>query len=152
MKLVTLSRRSFCGGCVGMAALAACSSENAGTPDAAKPDASGATCTTGTDVGAASAFVANTPKYFSAGNFFVVRDAGGLYALSARCTHEGATTIVQGSDFYCPRHGAQFTFNGDVVSGPVVTGLVHYGMCMLPNGHVAVNTAMSVPKTQRLTV
>ena len=90
------------------------------------------------------------PVYFSAGNFFVVRDAGGLYAVSARCTHEGATCVVQSSQFYCPRHAAKFDLNGGIVSGPIITALAHYAMCTLANGHVGVMTSMKVAKTDRL--
>lgn len=111
-----------------------------------------ATCpSTGvTDVGTPGTFASNSPVYFSTGKFFVVRDSNGLYALTARCTHEGATTVVQSGDFYCPRHGAQFTFNGAVIGGPVVTGLVHYAMCTLANGHVGVITSQTVSSSQRL--
>ncbi len=121
------------------------------TPPA--PDAGvAANCpTTGaTDVGMAATFVANKPVYFSTGNFFVVRDAGGLYAVSARCTHEGATCTVQSNQFYCPRHAAKFDLNGGPVSGPVSTALSHFAMCTLANGRVGVMTAMKVAKTDRL--
>ncbi len=115
--------------------------------------ASAATCTgTETDVGAPSTFALNTPKYFSSGSFFVVRDSQGLYALTAKCTHEGATTTVSSGVFYCPRHGAQFTFDGDVISGPVSKGLKHYSMCTKSNGNVAVNTSVTVAETVRLDV
>jgi nitrite reductase/ring-hydroxylating ferredoxin subunit len=175
--LVALSRRQFCGGmatCLGLT-LAGCidgdtgvietgplgsggsQGSNGTSPDAGTslppPDGgAAASCpTTGvTDVGAPSTFVAGTPKYFSAGNFFVVRDAGGLYALTARCTHEGATCVVQSSQFYCPRHAAKFDFNGGVVSGPVFTALKHYALCLMSNGHVGVITSMVVAKTVRL--
>ena len=125
---------------------------DAGSGSNPPPDAaSAATCTgTETDVGAPSTFALNTPKYFSTGSFFVVRDAQGLYALTAKCTHEGATTTVDSGVFYCPRHGAQFTFDGDVISGPVSKGLKHYSMCTKSNGNVAVNTALTVPETTRL--
>ena len=111
-----------------------------------------ATCPTSgvTDVGAPSTFQMNTPVYFSTSKFFVVRDSGGLYALTARCTHEGATMVTQSSHFYCPRHGATFTYNGDILGGPVITPLVHYEMCTLANGHVGVVTSVTVSKTQRL--
>jgi len=111
-----------------------------------------ATCpTTGaTDVGAPSTFQTDKPVYFSSGNFFVVRDSGGLYALTARCTHEGATITAHTSDFYCPRHGATFDFDGNVTGGPVFTGLVHYAMCTMSNGHVGVVTSMTVSQSQRL--
>ena len=115
------------------------------------PDASAAACMgAAQDVGLASAFAMNAPVHFSTGNLFVVRDANGLYALTARCTHEGATCVVSGGDFFCPRHGAEFTFNGAIISGPVITPLVHYGMCTLAGGHVGVQTAMIVSASTRL--
>jgi nitrite reductase/ring-hydroxylating ferredoxin subunit len=103
-----------------------------------------------TDVGAASAFAMNTPVYISAQKMFVVRDSGGLYALTAVCTHQGATTEVQGSSIYCPRHGATFTFNGAVTTGPATKPLNHFAMCTLANGHVGVVTSMTVSASQRL--
>jgi nitrite reductase/ring-hydroxylating ferredoxin subunit len=111
-----------------------------------------ATCpTTGvTDAGEPSTFVTDKPVYFSSGNFFVVRDSGGLYALTARCTHEGATITAETSDFYCPRHGATFDFDGNVLGGPVYTGLVHYEMCTMSNGHVGVVTSKTVSQSERL--
>jgi nitrite reductase/ring-hydroxylating ferredoxin subunit len=81
---------------------------------------------------------------------FVARDAGGLYALTARCTHEGATCIVQSGDFYCPRHGAEFTFDGAVISGPVSHPLGHYGLCILSNGNLGLQTSTTVSATTRL--
>ncbi|HUJ59181.1 MAG TPA: Rieske (2Fe-2S) protein [Kofleriaceae bacterium] len=178
--VVTVSRREFCTGlasCLGIASLASCidsstviqtgplggpegSGSNPDMPDAGSgsnppPPGDGGvqpTCPSSgvTDVGAPTTFQTNTPVYFSSGGFFVVRDSGGLYALTSKCTHEGATIEVQGSDFYCPRHGAKFTFDGDVVSGPVFTGLVHYAMCTLAGGHVGVIKSQTVSETQRL--
>jgi len=118
------------------------------TPD----DGNAATCpSTGvTDVGMPSTFTTNVPKYFSTGNFFVVRDSGGLYALTARCTHDGVTISAESSDFYCPAHGATFTFNGTVTNGPAFTNLVHYAMCTLSNGHVGVVKSQTVSQSQRL--
>ncbi|HTJ40923.1 MAG TPA: Rieske (2Fe-2S) protein [Kofleriaceae bacterium] len=127
-----------------------------GSPDAmmGTPDAGGGpTCSgTATDVGAASSFTTNSPKLFSTPRFYVVRDAGGLYAVSSRCTHEGAQNGVSSGKFLCPRHGAQFTFNGDIISGPVFTGLVHYAMCILSNGNVGVMTSQTVSQSTRLAV
>ena len=103
-----------------------------------------------TDVGAPSSFTLNTPVYNSSIKSFVVRDAGGLYAMTAICTHEGATCEVQGSEIYCPRHGAEFSFDGDVEKGPATKPLVHYSMCTLANGHVGVVTSMTVSESTRL--
>ncbi len=113
---------------------------------------SGGTCpaTGATDVGAASTFTSNKPVYFSSGNFFVVRDSGGLYALTARCTHQGVTVTDDGSEFYCPAHGATFNYDGTVTGGPAATNLVHYAMCTLANGHVGVVKSQTVAQSQRL--
>ena len=161
--LVTISRRHFCGaiaGCLGIATVASCGggggSSSGGGPDAgATADGqTGGTCpqTGARDVGAASTFMTGKPVYFQTGNFWVVRDAGGLYALTARCTHEGGTTVVKGSDFYCPRHGAQFDFNGTVVRGPANTPLVHLAMCTTASGNAGVISSQTVPAAQRLNV
>ncbi|HTJ42255.1 MAG TPA: Rieske 2Fe-2S domain-containing protein [Kofleriaceae bacterium] len=130
-----------------------------GTPDAKPlpdahptPDAnSGPTCSsTPTDCGAPpSSFASGSPKLIGS-KFYVVRDSGGLYALSSKCTHEGATNNVSSGVFLCPRHGAKFTFDGDVISGPVFTGLVHYEMCLLANGNVGVNTSKTVSQSTRM--
>jgi nitrite reductase/ring-hydroxylating ferredoxin subunit len=121
-------------------------------PDAGSGSGSAASCpaTGATDVGAPATFALNKPKYFSSGNFFVMRDSGGLYALTARCTHSGVRVQDDSGDFYCPGHGATFSYNGDPLSGPVSTGLKHYEMCTLSNGNVGVVTSKTVTKTERL--
>ena len=178
--LIELSRRDFCALACGIA-LVGCSDSDStivqtgalgpggGGDDDANPidapdqppsdgsvptdgAAANACVGTATDCGAPSSYVVGTPQYFSSGKFFVVRDSGGIYALTARCTHEGATMVVQSGDFYCPRHGAKFTLVGGIISGPVITGLVHYSACLLPNGNVGVQTATTVSSTTRLVV
>jgi len=122
-------------------------------PDAmVSPDAStNPACASGvTDVGLPSAFALNTPKLFSTKGFFVVRDSGGLYALSALCTHEFATMGVSSGHFLCPRHGAEFTFNGAIIGGPVNRPLVHYPMCVMSSGHVGVDTSTTTTASDRL--
>ena len=106
---------------------------------------------TATDVGEPTVFVSDTPVYFSSGKFFVVRDAGGLYAVTAVCTHEGAICAVSSGDYRCPRHGALFQYDGTIISGPVSRELAHYSMCLLSNGHAGVTTT-TCAKTQRLAV
>jgi Rieske Fe-S protein len=160
--LVSISRRQFCGsiaGCLGIAAVASCGGSGGGTtPDAMmQPPVDGqtmGTCpTTGaTDVGAATTFMTGKPVYFSNGNFFVVRDSGGLYALTARCTHQGVTVVASTTQFRCPAHGATFDFNGTVTNGPASQPLVHYAMCTTANGNVGVLKSMTVAANVRLNV
>src|ERR1700733_8630173 len=162
--LYDISRRDLCvmAGLGGLAIACGCTDDGTGAiqtgglgtdlpPDASRHlDASGTgdgTMVTGdggagagsgtpTNGGVPATFVTGTPKYFSTGNFFVVRDAGGLYALTAKCTHQGATVVVQNSEFYCPRHGATFAFSGTATGGPAYNPLVHYAMCLMSNGDV----------------
>ena len=152
--LFTISRRHFCSGlvgCVGVAVAAGCggSSEVLDAP----PGSGGVCPTTGAlDVGAPSTFMPNMPVYFADGFLFVVRDANGLYALTARCPHQGFTTRIEDNYFLCPRHGSEFSFDGAVLTGPASAPLVHYAMCTLANGNVGVLTSQTVPDTQRLNV
>ena len=154
--LPAISRRQFCSGlagCVGIAVAAGCGGSSGGQGIDA-PAGSGGVCpTTGAlDVGAPSAFMLSMPVYFSMGFLFVVRDATGLYALTARCPHQGFTTRVEGNYFLCPRHGSEFSFDGAVLTGPATAPLVHYAMCTLDNGHVGVLTSQTVSDAQRLNV
>ncbi len=120
------------------------------TPDAA-PTGPGPACSgSPIDVGMPSSFQLNTATYFSSGGFFVVRDSGGLYAMSAACTHDGVTVRQQGNEMYCPAHGATFSLNGDPLGGPVFRGLTHYSVCYLPSGHLAVNRSQSVSSSTRV--
>ena len=146
--LVSVSRRQFCEGlasCLGLAAIAGCTAGQSSSPDAG-----GACGSPSFDCGPASKFASEMPVYFSSGLFFVVRDASGLYAVSAICTHEGGTINLMGSDYVCPRHGATFDFDGNVLSGPALLPLPHLEMCMLANGNIGVNPSVKVPATQRL--
>lgn len=109
-----------------------------------------ATCGTGAiDVGAPSSFLVDKPIYNSNG-FFVNRDAGGIYAVSAKCTHEGAICSLITGEYQCPRHGALFKYDGTIVSGPVSSPLPHYSACLLANGHVGVDKTKVVAKSVRL--
>ncbi|MCX5743210.1 MAG: Rieske 2Fe-2S domain-containing protein [Proteobacteria bacterium] len=170
--LPSWSRRDFCVACLGTAvgaAVVACSDDqrpietggldgsNGGSDlvDAgSEPDATSAgTCAgTATDVGLPAAFVLDTPVYITSGRFFVVKDVNGYYAVTSLCTHEGAICKVSSGRFRCPRHGALFTFNGAIISGPVNRALVHFAMCTLPNGHLGVTASMQVPAATRLVV
>jgi Rieske Fe-S protein len=111
----------------------------------------GANCPTSVkNVGQSATFTMGSATYFSSGNFFVVRDGGGLYALSAVCTHAGCTVQKKTSNFYCPCHRATFSLTGDAVSGPVFQGLDHYSMCSLGGGMVGVDTRTRAGTSDRL--
>lgn len=45
-------------------------------------------------------------------------EAGTVVALSAVCTHQGCTVVVDGDALSCPCHGSVFDLTGKNVSGP----------------------------------
>jgi Rieske Fe-S protein len=47
----------------------------------------------------------------------------GFAALDLRCTHEGTIVRQEGSQWFCPNHGAKFAIGGDVEIGPARTPL-----------------------------
>ena len=117
------------------------------------PDMATGGCTAlPTAAGNASSYtVGGTPKMYGSGSkeFFVVRDSGGLYAVSAICTHSGCTNEYSGGGFSCPCHGATFDLNGGSPTSPAHTALKHYAMCVDASGNITVNTSTSVAATLR---
>ncbi len=53
----------------------------------------------------------------------LMRDSGGVSALSLVCTHLGCTVMVTDNDFSCPCHGSRFDRQGRVLQGPARTPL-----------------------------
>ena len=125
------------------------SGDMAGAP----PDMATGACTAlPTAAGNASSYtVGGTPKYYSSGSseIFVVRDANGLFAVSAICTHSGCTNQVSGTKFYCPCHGATFAWDGSNPTSPAHSALKHYAMCVDASGNVTVDPKTSVPTSTR---
>jgi Rieske Fe-S protein len=83
---------------------------------------------------------------------FLCRDAGGLYGMSAVCTHNGCIIDFVSSSlgFHCPCHNATFSFVGDVTRSPAFQPLVHYALCLMQNGNVGIDTSgATVGKTTR---
>ena len=104
----------------------------------------GATCPTSgvLDAGAASAIAVGSAKHFTDNqnyDLYVCRDSGGLYALSASCTHSGCTVSKQSSRFYCPCHGATFDLNGQHPTSPAFSPLDHYAVCVDGSGTIYVD-------------
>jgi len=76
-------------------------------------------------------------------NVVVARDAGGLYAMSAVCTHAGCLlddssgTVAAG--LYCPCHGSTFDAAGAVTRGPARSPLQHYAVVVAADGSITVD-------------
>jgi Rieske Fe-S protein len=102
----------------------------------------------------ASAVAMGTATYMTDNatyEFFVCRDSGGLYAMSASCTHAGCTVKLQSNQFLCPCHFATFDYNGQNPTSPAFSPLTHYALCVNgASGSIFVNPNQAVTATTRV--
>lgn len=149
---IPLDRRTFCG-CALAATALACGGGGGGGANPA-PTPSGGTLKTTTDT---KTIFLSQPSgtirdYRNLGNFWLVRDAGGIYAMTAICTHQGCTVNGwNGSVFPCPCHGSQYDLNGAVVQGPATLPLNHFEVTTDGSGFLVVDTGKMVAAQVRLT-
>lgn len=92
-----------------------------------------------------------------AANVFICRDAGGLYAVDAGCTHLGCDVMPRNASnvslgFSCPCHGATYDANGLNPTSPAPRPLAHYQLCAQPSGALVVDPTTTVAATVRLKV
>jgi cytochrome b6-f complex iron-sulfur subunit len=85
------------------------------------------------------------------------RDTGGLYALTAICTHQQCNmdsdpmgTITAMGGITCACHGSVFTSTGAVEMGPATKPLVAYALALGCDGFLYVDTTTPVANTVRL--
>jgi nitrite reductase/ring-hydroxylating ferredoxin subunit len=148
-----LDRRTFCACSLAATALA-CGGGGGGsasTPGPA-PIPPGPKTTTDTKAGLLATTAGTIRDYRDLGAFWLIRDAGGIYAMTAICTHQGCTLGQGGPAFACPCHGSQFDLAGAVAQGPAATGLAHLAVTEpTPGAPLVVNTGQPVPAGTRLT-
>lgn len=109
-------------------------------------------CTRGTDVGATTAFGMNTWMLIRAMGIIVGRDARGIYAFSALCTHQSCTvTLETDGASSCACHGSRFDNNGGVTRGPAPDDLNHYAVIVCA-GRVRVDRGVIVPPATRTAI
>jgi Rieske Fe-S protein len=86
-------------------------------------------------------------------NVAVGWDSGGVYGMSAVCTHagcildDGAQTIAAGLS--CPCHGSTFDGNGKVTHGPARTALQHYQVTIASDGSITIDGSKPVAADAR---
>lgn len=89
--------------------------------------------------------------YRKLGNFFLVSDAKGIYAVSSVCTHAGCSVRAAGGAFECPCHGSAFDLSGAVTAGPAKLPLRHFEVReSKPGGPLLVDLGKAVPPDARL--
>ena len=84
------------------------------------------------------------------------RDSGGLYAMTAICTHQGCNMENQGSitaqGIHCACHGSAFDTDGNVVQGPASAPLTHFAVSVDAAGAITIHASSPVAESQRTPV
>lgn len=84
---------------------------------------------------------------------WVYSDDGGLFAISAVCTHLGCIVAHEGDGgFFCPCHGSRFDTAGVVTGGPAPKPLLYLELQVSPDGQLLVDKQKEVTSDVRLTV
>jgi len=150
-----LDRRCFCIGTLVAGLAVACGGGGGGSSPAPAPapPPSGPLTTADTKAGLLATANGTVRDYRNLGNFFLIRDATGIYAMTAVCTHMGCTVGTPiGNQITCPCHGSQYDLGGANLVGPATMPLVHFQVTeSAPGGALVVNTAQTVAATVRLT-
>jgi cytochrome b6-f complex iron-sulfur subunit len=83
-------------------------------------------------------------------NLFLGRDANGLYAMTAICTHAGCqVSDTSPTQLDCPCHGSRFDGNGNVVRGPAFLPLQHFQVDLASDGSITIQASTPVASTVR---
>jgi Rieske Fe-S protein len=90
------------------------------------------------------------------GRILLGRDAGGLYAMTAVCTHNQCDLTVYGalsaSGISCQCHGSGFSLTGDRVKGPAIASLKHFKVDLAADGTISVDASTTVDAAVRTPV
>jgi menaquinol-cytochrome c reductase iron-sulfur subunit len=120
-------------------------------------------------------FKVGSPDQFPAGmtflderRIFIGREPGGLYAISATCTHLGCTvkmvnlsqpkkvqlrgkTVEVAREFHCPCHGSKYYGDGTNYAGPAPKPLTWYRLeASAEDGQLVVDLSQQVDRNFRL--
>ncbi len=88
----------------------------------------------GRRIGRPDAFPVGSKRFLPDVLVYVIRDAKGFGAISARCTHLGCATNVMDWGFACPCHGSKFDSGGNVLVGPATAPLPWFRLSLAPDG------------------
>lgn len=110
-------------------------------------------CTLGVDVGAVTSLAVGTWSRNTMQGLILGRDARGVFAFSATCTHSGCVVGAPDTsgNMVCACHGSRFDGAGRVLNGPAREPLQHYRVRVCA-GRVRVDLGEFVADTDRTPV
>lgn len=91
-----------------------------------------------------------TREPFPEQRLWIFRDADGLYAMSAVCTHLGCIVSAEDGGYFCPCHGSRFNAEGEPLSGPAPRPLKYLQLSVSPDGQLVVNRDQEVAADDRI--
>ena len=103
-------------------------------------------------IGAAKDYPVGSYTYAENARAYVARDAAGLYAVIAVCTHLGCTPRVEADQLVCPCHGSRFMRDGTLVNGPAARPLDRAWIGVGADGQLIVDRGRIVGPDFRLHV
>jgi cytochrome b6-f complex iron-sulfur subunit len=103
-------------------------------------------------------FTLEKPEAYPVGQFspvaegraFIGRDASGLFAVIATCTHLGCLVRARDKSFECPCHGSRFDAAGTVTQGPAQRPLRRAALALDDEGRLVLNLGQEVDIDFRL--
>jgi cytochrome b6-f complex iron-sulfur subunit len=98
--------------------------------------------------GAPADYPEGTVRFNKEKKAYVLGGSGGVYALSAVCTHLGCITrfLSDQNVIACPCHGSRFDLEGGVVEGPAPRSLPWLQVGTDASGLLIVDTGIVVPR------
>lgn len=97
----------------------------------------------------------NTLQQIPGAPAFIARDAGGLYAMTSTCSHEGCDLgdgVRTADSVTCRCHHSQFDLNGAVLRGPASSPLAHFQVELGGDGSITVHGGTKVDASVRTPV
>ena len=105
-------------------------------------------------LGELARFPPGDPVYVEDAGVFILRDAKGMRALSAPCTHLGCTVRSDRASggFICPCHGSRYDAEGKVLAGPAPASLHFVRVDQDRHGRLVVDLGAPVEPDHRTKV
>jgi cytochrome b6-f complex iron-sulfur subunit len=85
-------------------------------------------------------------KFAEEHGFFLVREKGRLFAVSATCTHKSNALKLKDDAFACPKHGARFSLAGNVTKAPAKRPLPRFAISVGESGKITVDPSRTFDK------